>query len=87
MSWLLEDFKIIRDDIKIHGNIRKIAVGKEDNCTTGCLLNYPYFKENYRLIAKHLSKQHGLDANKRAIRLINFIENLYWIEEKFMVSI
>ena len=27
-------------------NIRKIATGKGDDYTTGCLLDYPYFKEN-----------------------------------------
>ena len=26
-------------------NIRKITTGKGDDCTTGCLLDYPYFKK------------------------------------------
>ena len=31
---------------KIYENIRKIATGKGDDYTTGCLLDYSYFKEN-----------------------------------------
>ena len=32
-------------------NIRKIATGPSDDCTTGCLLDYPYFKKNYKMIS------------------------------------
>ena len=32
---------------KTYENIRKIATGKGNNYTTGCLLDYSYFKENY----------------------------------------
>ena len=31
--------------------IRKIATGQRDDYTTGCLLDYPYFKENYKMVA------------------------------------
>ena len=31
--------------------LEKIATGKGDDYTTGCLLDYPYFKENYKMIA------------------------------------
>ena len=34
-----------------YDNIQKIATGQGDDCTTGCLLDYDYFKENYKLIA------------------------------------
>ena len=36
---------------KTYENIRKIATGKEDDYTTGCLLDYPYFKDNCKMIA------------------------------------
>ena len=45
-----------------HENIRKIASGKGDDYTTGCLLDYPYFKENYKMIAIDVSRQNELDA-------------------------
>ena len=38
-------------------NIWKSAIGHEDYYTAGCLLYYPYFKENYKLIAIDLSRQ------------------------------
>ena len=34
--------------------MRKIATGQRDENTAGCLLNYPYFKENYKMNAKDL---------------------------------
>ena len=40
------------------------------------MLDYPYFKENYKMIATDLSKQEGLDADPRAIQQISFTANL-----------
>ena len=40
------------------------------------MLDYPYFKENYKMIAVHLNKQKALDADPRAIQQINFTANL-----------
>ena len=53
---------------KTYENIRKIAMGQGDDYITGCLLDYTYFKENYKLIAIDLSKQQALDADSRAIQ-------------------
>ena len=47
----------INDQIKRYDEIRKIATGKGDDYTTGCLLDYQYFKDHYQLIAVDLSKQ------------------------------
>ena len=66
----------INSKLKTYENIRKIATGKGDNYTTGCLLNYSCFKENYKMIAIDLSKQQALDADPRAIQQINFTANL-----------
>ena len=57
-------------------NIRKIATSQGDDYTTGCLLDYPYFKDIYKMIAVDLSKQQALDADPRAIQQINFTANL-----------
>ena len=43
-----------------------------DDYTTGCLLNYAYFKDNYRLTAVDLIKQKALDVDPRAIQQILF---------------
>ena len=61
---------------KTYENIRKIATGKGDDYTTGCLLDYPYFKENYKMIAIDLSKQQALDVDPWKIQQINFTANL-----------
>ena len=65
----------IKDNKVTYENIRKIATGRGDNYTTGCLLDYPYFKDNYTMIAIDLSKQQALDADPRAIQQINFTAN------------
>ena len=57
-------------------NIRKIATGQGDDYTTGCLLDYPYFKDTYKMIEIVSSKQQALDADPRAIQQINFTANL-----------
>ena len=61
---------------KTYENIRKIATGQGDNCTTGCLLDYSYFKDHYKIIATDLSKQQALDADPIAIQQIHFTTNL-----------
>ena len=56
--------------------IRKIATGQGHDYTTGCLLDYPYFKDSYKMIVIDLRKQQALDADPRAIQQINFTANL-----------
>ena len=57
-------------------NIRKIVTGQGDDYTTGCLLDYPHFKDSYKMIAVDLSKQQALDADPRAIQQNNFTASL-----------
>ena len=61
---------------KTYKNIRRIATGQGDDYTTGCLLDYSYFKDHYKMIAIDLGKQQALDADPRAIQQINFTANL-----------
>ena len=61
---------------KTYENIRKIATGQGCDYTIGCLLDYTYFKDHYKMIAIDLSKQQSLDADPRAIKQINFTANL-----------
>ena len=35
------------DQVKKYDEISKITTGKEDDYTTGCLLDYQYFKDHY----------------------------------------
>ena len=66
----------IKDQIKKYDEIRKIATRKGDFYTTGCFLDYQYFKDHYQLIAVDLSKQNELDADPRAIQQIEFYGKL-----------
>ena len=57
----------VKNNKVTHENIRKINTGQGDDYTTGCLLDYIYFKNYYRMIAVDLSKQQDLDADSKAI--------------------
>ena len=61
---------------KKYENITKISTGQRDDYETGCLLDYSYFKDHYKMIAIDLSKQQALDADPRVIQQINFTANL-----------
>ena len=66
----------IKNNKVTYENIRKIATGQVDDYTTGCLLDYSYFADTYKMIAVDLGKQQALDADLRAIQQINFTANL-----------
>ena len=62
----------ISDEIRKYDEIRKIATGQGDDYTTGCLLDYQYFKNHYKLTSVNLSKQKELDPDPTAIQQIEF---------------
>ena len=66
----------IKNNKVTYENIRKIATGQGDDYTTGCLLDYSYFADTYKMIAINLRKQQVLDVDPRAIQQINFTANL-----------
>ena len=57
-------------------NIRKVVTDQGDDYPTGCFLDYPYFKDSYKMIPVDLSKQQALDADPTEIQQINFTANL-----------
>ena len=59
-----------------YDNIRKIATGQGDDYATGCLLDYTYFKNYYKMVAIDLSKQQAPHAEPKAIQQIDFTANL-----------
>ena len=56
----------VSDQIKKDDEIRKIATGKRDDYTTGCLLDHQYFKDHYKLIA--------VDLIQELFNKLNFME-------------
>ena len=57
----------VNNDKVTYDNIRKIVTGPGDDYTTGCLLDYIYFKKYYKMIVIDLRKQHALDTDSKAI--------------------
>ena len=68
--------KPVKNNKVTYENIRNIATGQGDNQATGCLLDYIYFKNQYKIILVDLSQQQALDADPKIIQQINFIANL-----------
>ena len=67
----MEDIFIINqlsNLIKQYDEVRKVSTGHGDDYTTGSLLDYAYFKDNYKLIAVYLSKEKALDCDPRAVQ-------------------
>ena len=62
----------MNDSVKQYDEIRKISTGQGDDYTTGCLLDFAYFENNYRLIVADLSKQKPWDADSRSVQQIIF---------------
>ena len=92
---MIKDFNVIIDKlaffdlpIKMEEEAYEkiIDISKNDEYTTGNLLDYDYFKKYYKLIAIDLSKQQVLQENKDLIQQINFIDrldiNVFIITEK-----
>ena len=66
----------VKHDIRKYDNMRKVSTSQGDDYTAGCLLDYNYFKEHYKMIAIDLSKQQELDSGPKAIQQTNFTGNL-----------
>ena len=57
----------IDSDINWREETRKLTTGQGEDYTTGCLLDYEYIKNNYRLIAVDLRGQKYLDTEPKLI--------------------
>ena len=66
--------------MKGYEEIRKLTTKQHEDYTTGCLLDYEYIKNHYRLIAFDLSRQKELDADPKAIEQIEFVGHLINID-------
>ena len=66
----------VKHDIRKYDNMRKVSTSQGDDYTAGCLLDYNYFEEHYKMIAIDLSKQQELDSDPKAIQQTNFTGNL-----------
>ena len=60
----------VRSYVRKYDNIRKIETGQGDDYITGSLLDYPYFKDYYKMIEINLSKHQALDTDPKEIQQI-----------------
>ena len=51
MLWKNSFDQPVKNNLKAGDNIRKIAIGQVADYTTGCLLDYKYFNNYYKMIA------------------------------------
>ena len=65
----------VRNNLIASDNIRKITATQGDDYTTGCLVDYNYFKSYYKMIGIDLIKKQAFDADPKAI-WIDFTGNL-----------
>ena len=82
---MVKDFNVIIDKlaffdlpIKTEEEVYEkiIDITRNNEYTTGNLLDYDYFKKHYKLIAIDLSKQQVLQENEDLIQQVNFIGRL-----------
>ena len=66
----------IADDFKKYEELRKVMTGRGEDYSTGSLLDYDYWKNNYKLICCDLSKQKILDSNPKANQQVKFVYKL-----------
>ena len=48
----------VKNDLRTYDSTRKIPTGQGDDYTTGCLLDYNYFKDHFKMIATDFIKKH-----------------------------
>ena len=91
---MVKDFNVIIDKlaffdlpIKTEEEAYKkiIDISRNNEYTTGNLLDYDYFKKYYKLIAIDLSKQQVLQENEDLIQEINFIGKLEEAANVFII--
>ena len=91
---MVKDYNVIIDKLAFFGLPRKteeeayekiVDISRNNEYTTGNLLDYGYFKKHYKLIAIDLSKQQVLQENEDLIQQINFIGKLEEAANVFII--
>ena len=93
LNVMVKDYNVIIDKlaffdlpIKTEEAYEKIIdICRNNEYTTGNLLDYDYFKNHYKLIAIDLSKQQVLQENEDLIQQINFIGKLEEAANVFII--
>ena len=91
---MVKDFNVIIDKLAFfvlpikteeEAYEKNIDISRNNEYTTGNLIDYEYFKKYYKLIAIDLSKQQVLQENEDLIQQINFIGRLEQAANVFII--
>ena len=91
---MVKDFNVIIDNLAFfdlpikteeEAYEKVIDISRNNEYTTGNLLDYDYFKKYYKLIAIDFSKQRVLQENEDLIQQINFIGRLEQAANVFII--
>ena len=88
---MVKDYNVIIDNLAFFDLPIKTEeeayekISRNNEYTTGNLLDYHYFKKHYKLIAIDLSKQQVLQENEDLIQQINFIGKLEEAANVFII--
>ena len=91
---MVKDFNVIIDNLAFfdlpikteeEAYEKVIDISRNNEYTTGNLLDYGYFKKYYKLIAIDFSKQRVLQENEDLIQQINFIGRLEQAANVFII--
>ena len=91
---MVKDFNVIIDKLaffdlhlktEVEAYEKIIDISRNNEYTTGNLLDYDYFKKYYKSIAIDLSKQQVLQENEDLIQQINFIGRLTEAANVFII--
>ena len=66
----------VKNNLRTYDSIWKIATGQGGNYTTGCLLDYNYFKNYYKMTAIDLTKLQALNVDPKTIQQFSFTGNI-----------
>ena len=69
-----------------YDSTRNIATSQGDDCVTGCLLDYNYLQNYYKMIAVDFCKQQVLDADPKAVQQIYFTGNIAQQTTTFFIT-
>ena len=58
----------IYSNVKRYTEIRKLTRSQSEGYITGCLLDYDYIKNHYRIIAANFIRQKELDADRKVLQ-------------------
>ena len=79
--------------LKKYDELLELCTGKGQDYTTGCLLNYGYYKKHYKITACNLSILKELDADpknilqREATFMLNIDSQILTISEKLKETI